>query len=47
MNTSIIIFFISIFLIIIFFIINKYINSIYHTVDNFTNEYIEDFINKV
>lgn len=46
MNNYIILFFIFIFLIVIFFIINKYIISMYNKVDNFTNKYIEDFINK-
>ena len=45
MNNYIILFFIIIFFIIIFYLINKYIFSIYYEIDNFTDKYIEDFIN--
>ena len=45
MYNYIILFLIIVFFIICFYLMNKYIISMYNKVDNFTNKYIEDFIN--
>jgi F0F1-type ATP synthase membrane subunit b/b' len=45
MSNYIILFLIIIFFIIFFYVINKYIISMYNKVDNFANNYIEEFIN--